>query len=183
MIYEFGELYTVRTNHIKWTAKTRPLTLCRVPKARICITCLCFSLFLHACLNQPSAFSAILFILTSAVISYPDLLTHFALAAILNTFPSSLEILVTWFCCVPGLCLNNTVQKDSRGVLGTTFRFGRLSENSRQISNMADWAFKAGIKEAEKQGFYCTLHPIHVQCLFKHEIGVELFNVFEKNFC
>ena len=45
---------------------------------------------------------------------------------------------------------------------------------------MADWAFKAGIKEAEKQGFYCTLHPIHVQCLFKHEIGVELFNVFEK---
>ena len=37
-----------------------------------------------------------------------------------------------------GLCLNNTVQKDSRGVLGTTFRFGRLSENSRQISNMAD---------------------------------------------
>ena len=26
------------------------------------------------------------------------------------------------------LCLNNTVQKDSRGVLGTTFRFGRLSE-------------------------------------------------------
>ena len=82
-----------------------------------------------------------------------------------------------------GLCLNNTVQKDSRGVLGTTFRFGRLSENYRQISNMADWAFKAGIKEAEKQGFYCTLHPIHVQCLFKHEIGVELFNVFEKNFC
>ena len=80
----------------------RPLTLCRVPKARICITCLCFSLFLHVCLNQPSAFSAILFILTSAVISYPDLLTHFALAAILNTFPSSLEILVTWFCCVPG---------------------------------------------------------------------------------
>ena len=36
------------------------------------------------------------------------------------------------------LCLNNTVQKDSRGVLGTTFRFGRLSENSRQISNMED---------------------------------------------
>ena len=102
MIYEFGEHYTVRTNHIKWTAKTRPLTLCRVPKARICITCLCFSLFLHACLNHPSAFSAILFILTSAVISYPDLLTHFALAAIFNTFPSSLEILVTWFCCVPG---------------------------------------------------------------------------------
>ena len=26
------------------------------------------------------------------------------------------------------LCLNNTVQKDSRGLLGTTFRFGRLSE-------------------------------------------------------
>ena len=29
---------------------------------------------------------------------------------------------------VPGLCLNHTVQKDSRGVLGTSFRFGSTSE-------------------------------------------------------
>ena len=27
-----------------------------------------------------------------------------------------------------GLCLNHTVQKDSRGVLGTSFRFGPTSE-------------------------------------------------------
>ena len=26
----------------------------------------------------------------------------------------------------------------------------------------------------EKEGFYCTLHPINVKRLFKHEIGVEL---------
>ena len=29
---------------------------------------------------------------------------------------------------VSGLCLNHTVRKDSRGVLGTSFRFGPTSE-------------------------------------------------------
>ena len=61
-----------------------------------------------------------------------------------------------------GLCLNNTVQKDSRGVLGTTF----LSENSRQIYPI--WIQYGGLsiqsrhKEAEKEGLYCALHPTHV---------------------
>ena len=30
--------------------------------------------------------------------------------------------------CSKGLCLNHTVQKDSREVLGTSFRFGPTSE-------------------------------------------------------
>ena len=34
------------------------------------------------------------------------------------------RFLVTW----TGLCLNHTVQKDSREVLGTSFRFGPTSE-------------------------------------------------------
>ena len=64
----------------------RPLTLCRIPKTLTCKTCLFFLFFLE--LN----FSFLRhFVCLHLSISYPVLLTLFAVAAILNTSPSSLE--------------------------------------------------------------------------------------------
>ena len=70
-------------------SKTRPLTLCRIPKTLTCKTCLFFLFFLE--LNF-SFFRHFVYLHLSHI-SYPVLLTLFlfAVAAILNTSPSSLE--------------------------------------------------------------------------------------------
>ena len=67
--------------------KTGPLTLCRIPKTLTCKTCLFFLFFLE--LNF--SFFRHLIVYLHLNISYPVLLTPFAVAAILNTSPSSLE--------------------------------------------------------------------------------------------
>ena len=67
-------------------SKTRPLTLCRISKTLTYKTCLFFLFFLE--LNF-SFFRH--FVYLPLGILYPVLLTLFAVAAILNTSPSSLE--------------------------------------------------------------------------------------------
>ena len=89
--YVFIQLYMSVNNFTRATlnqpAKTRPPTLCRIRKTLTCKTCLFFLFFLQLNFNFFRHFVH----LHLNHISYPVLLTLFAVAAILNASPSSLE--------------------------------------------------------------------------------------------
>ena len=139
------------TKKKQWTAKTRPLTLCRIPKTLTSKTCLFFVFFLELNFSFFRHFAY----LHLCHISYPVLLTLFAVAAILNTSPSSLE--TRDLLCARVFSRAAAVLKSEK-TLGT-----RLS---KPISSLRIWFGTCQLRMLLEQSWFVLKNIIKKRCVF-----------------